>query len=54
MFLRILTRALAAVLPREDYLLPRWQIPRREIVPLRQIVIHEDARFARVINLIWH
>jgi hypothetical protein len=49
----MLTRALAAVLPHEDYLLPRWNPPTRMIVPLQEIVIHGEGRFHHVISLVW-
>ena len=56
MFIRLLTRALAAVLPREDYLLPRWNpqpIQEQIVVPLREIVIHNGHwRFSRIISLV--
>jgi hypothetical protein len=56
MFIRLLTRALAAILPREDYLLPRWNpqpIQQQIVTPLREIVIHSgQGRFAHIITLV--
>ena len=43
MFTRLLTRALAAVLPQNEYLLPRWAPP--QLTPLREIIIVDGDHF---------
>ena len=47
MFSRLLTRALAAVLPQNEFLLPRWASPAPS--PLREIVIVDGDYFYRTI-----
>jgi len=47
MFARLLTRALAAVAPQNEYILPRWAPPQRAIAPLREIVIVDGDYFYR-------
>jgi hypothetical protein len=51
MFARLFTRALAAVLPQQDYLLPRWAPQQRVLAPLREIVIGDGDYF--YITLVW-
>ena len=51
MFGRLFTRALAAVLPQNDYLLPRWAPSQRFIAPLREIVIIDGDYFYK--TLVW-
>lgn len=47
MFTRLLTRALAAVLPQNEYLLPRWAPPPRCASPLREIIVIDGDHFYR-------
>jgi hypothetical protein len=47
MFARLFTRALAAVVPQNEYILPRWATSRSHIAPLREIVIVDGDYFYR-------
>lgn len=45
MFARLFTRALAAVVPQNEYILPRWASSRSPIATLREIVIVDGDYF---------
>lgn len=49
MFSRLLSRLIAAVLPQQDYILPRWAPIERKIAPLREIIITDGEYFQRLI-----
>lgn len=47
MFARLFTRAIAAVVPQNEYILPRWATSRSPIAPLREIIIVDGDYFYR-------